>query len=85
MAPGKRKPKQASLWVDTSHLRTHGSHPFCRRLNEILGRANFDPCVHWICRRLFAPTWADHPSRLRQFVVLCFEGPAPARHRFPGR
>ena len=85
MALGKRKPKQASLWVDASHLKAHGCNPFCRRLNEISGRANFDACVERICGRLYVPIWADRPSRFRYFVVWCFEGAAPARHRLPGR
>ena len=55
MALGKRKPKQASLWVETSHLRAHGSHPFYRRLNEILERANFDACVERTYRKWLRP------------------------------
>ena len=78
MALGKRKPKQASLWVDTSHLRAHGSHPFYRRVNEILERANFDAYVERICRKYYAPTMG-RPSiapgvYFRCFLVGYFEG-----------
>ena len=78
MALGKRKPKQASLWVDTSHLRAHGSHPFYRRVNEILERANFDAYAERICRKYYAPTMG-RPSiapgvYFRCFLVGYFEG-----------
>jgi transposase len=78
MALGKRKPKQASLWVDTSHLRAHASHPFYRRVNEILERANFDAYAERICRKHYAPTMG-RPSiapgvYFRCFLVGYFEG-----------
>ena len=78
MALGKRKPKQASLWVETSHLRAHTSHPFYRRLNEILDRAKFDTYVERICRKYYAPAMG-RPSiapgvYFRCFLVGYFEG-----------
>jgi len=78
MALGRRKPKQASLWVDTSHLRAHGSHPFYRRVNEILRRANFDAYAERICRKYYAPSMG-RPSiapgvYFRCFLVGYFEG-----------
>jgi len=42
MAMGKRKEKQRSFWVETTHLEGPGQHPFYSRLNEILGQARFD-------------------------------------------
>ena len=78
MALGRRKPKQSSLWVDTSHLGAHGCHPFYRRVNKILDRANFDAYVERICRRYYAPTMG-RPSvapgvYFRCFLVGYFEG-----------
>jgi hypothetical protein len=51
MALGKRKPKQASLWADARHRQAHPAHPFYRRLNEILERAQFDRYVERLCRK----------------------------------
>jgi hypothetical protein len=48
---GKRKPKQASLWLDARHLQAHPAHPLSRRLNEILERARFDRYVERLCRK----------------------------------
>jgi transposase len=71
LALGKRKPKQASLWVETSHLRAHTAHPFYRRLNEILDRAKFDLYVERICRKYYAPTMG-RPSLAPGVYFCCF-------------
>jgi len=78
MALGKRKPKQASLWVDARHLQAHPTHPFYRRLNEILERAQFDRYVERLCRKYYAPVMG-RPSiapgvYFRCFLVGYFEG-----------
>ena len=85
MALGKRKPKQASLWVDASHLRAHGSHPFYRRLNEILERANFDDYAERICRKYYAPTLGRPSIALPLLLDRLLRGNRlGARHRLPG-
>jgi len=85
MALGKRKPKQASLWVDTSHLRAHGSHPFYRRGNEILERANFDAYAERICRKYYAPTLGRPSIALPLLSDRLLRGDRlGARHRLPG-
>ncbi len=78
MALGKRKPKQSSLWVDTRHLHAHPAHPFYRRLNEILQRAQFDLYLERLCRKYYAPSMG-RPSLppgvyFRCFLVGYFEG-----------
>jgi transposase len=78
MAQGKRQPKQASMWVETSRLRAHGRHPFYTRLNEILDETKFDRYVERICRKYYAPT-LGRPSLppgvyFRCFLVGYFEG-----------
>jgi transposase len=78
MALGKRKPKQASLWADARHRQAHPAHPFYRRLNEILERAQFDRYVERLCRKYYAPT-LGRPSiapgvYFRCFLVGYFEG-----------
>ena len=55
MALGKRKPRQTSLWVAPSQLWAHDFHPFYRRGNEILERANFDACVERTYRKWLRP------------------------------
>jgi transposase len=71
MPLGKRKPKQTSLWVGTSHLRAHAAHPFYRRLHEILDRAKFDRYVERICRKYYAPT-LGRPSIAPGVYFRCF-------------
>ena len=56
VALGKRKPKQASMWVETSRLQARGRHPFYARLNEILDQAKFDFYGERICRKYYART-----------------------------
>jgi transposase len=78
MALGRRRQKQTSLWVETSQLQARGSHPFYRRLNEILHRAKFDSDVERICGKYYAPTMG-RPSiapgaYFRRFLVGYLEG-----------
>jgi transposase len=78
MALGKRKEKQASLWVETSQLQVRGRHPFYSRLNEVLDRAKFDAYAERICRKYYAETMG-RPSLapgiyFRCFLIGYFEG-----------
>ncbi|MGH9565667.1 MAG: transposase [Candidatus Angelobacter sp.] len=71
MGQGKRQPKQASMWVETSRLRAHGRHPFYTRLNEILDQAKFDQYVERLCRKYYAPTMG-RPSLAPGVYFRCF-------------
>ena len=51
MALGRRRPKQASFWVEASRLEVRGRHPFYQRVNEILDQIGFDRYVEQICRK----------------------------------
>ena len=75
---GKRKEKQGSFWVDTTHLDVPGRHPFYDRLNQILDEAHFDRYAERICRKYYAPHMG-RPSiapgvYFRSFLVGYFEG-----------
>jgi transposase len=57
MAMGRRKrDRQPTMWVTTTHLPTAASHPFYRRLNEILREHGFDDFVEAECARFYAAT-----------------------------
>jgi transposase len=78
MAMGKRKEKQRSFWVETTHLEAPGGHPFYGRLNEILEQARFDYYVERICRKYYAAVMG-RPSMapgvyFRCFLIGYFEG-----------
>jgi transposase len=78
MAMGKRKEKQRSFWVETTHLEAPGRHPFYSRLNEILEQARFDYYVERICRKYYAAVMG-RPSvppglYFRCFLIGYFEG-----------
>src|ERR1035437_6291863 len=78
MALGKRRQKQTSFWVETSQLQARGRRPFYSRLNEILGRAEFDTYAERICRKYYATTMG-RPSiapgvYFRCFLLGYFEG-----------
>ena len=75
---GKRKEKQGSFWIDTTHLEVPGRHPFYERLNQILDEAHFDRYAERICRKYYAPHMG-RPSiapgvYFRSFLVGYFEG-----------
>ncbi len=75
---GKRKEKQGSFWIDTTHLEVPGRHPFYDRLNQILDEAHFDRYAERICRKYYAPHMG-RPSiapgvYFRSFLVGYFEG-----------
>jgi transposase len=56
MAMGRRKKRvrQEELWTPTAALPVGASHPFYRRLNQILDERNFDQYVEGMCQRFYA-------------------------------
>jgi transposase len=71
MALGKKKARQAALWIEPSHLRTHPAHPFYRRLNEILDQVHFDRYAERLCRKYYAATMG-RPSIAPGVYFRCF-------------
>lgn len=53
MSMGKRK-RQQGLWVEVERLAKSPSHPFYRRLNEILGKHGFDGFVEAACKGYYS-------------------------------
>ncbi len=50
MSMGKRKrDRQPTMWVQTTDMPTAVSHPFYRRLNELLREHGFDDFVEAEC------------------------------------
>jgi transposase len=57
MAMGKRKrDRQPTMWVTTTDLPTAASHPFYRRLNQLLREQGFDDFVEAQCAGFYAET-----------------------------
>jgi transposase len=57
MAMGKRKrDRQPTMWVTTTALPTAASHPFYRRLNQLLREHGFDDFVEAQCAGFYAET-----------------------------
>jgi transposase len=57
MAMGKRKrDRQPTMWVTTTDLPTTASHPFYRRLNQLLREHGFDDFVETQCAAFYAET-----------------------------
>src|SRR6266851_2117458 len=57
MAMGKRKrDRQPSMWVTTTELPTATSHPFYRRLNQLLREQGFDDFAEGQCATFYAET-----------------------------
>src|SRR3989441_5792628 len=57
MSMGKRKrDRQPAMWVTTTDLPTAASHPFYRRLNQLLREHDFDDFVEAQCASLYAET-----------------------------
>jgi transposase len=80
MAMGKRKRKlrQESMWIATQELPRSASHPFYKRLNQILEQKGFDEYVEQLCEFFYAPTMG-RPSLLpgryfRLLLIGYFEG-----------
>jgi transposase len=57
MAMGKRKrDRQAAMWVAATELPTAASHPFYRRLNQLLRERGFDDFAEAQCATFYAET-----------------------------
>ena len=57
MAMGKRKRhRQPAMWVQTTDLPTAASHPFYRRLNQLLREHRFDDFAEGQCASFYAAT-----------------------------
>src|SRR6266550_1188109 len=56
MAMGTRSEHQEELWIPSCTLARPASHPFCERLNQLLGEHNFDRFVEEKCQRFYAVT-----------------------------
>ena len=57
MAMGRRKrERQRSMWVTTTDLPKAASHPFYRRLNELLREHGFDNFAEAQCASFYAET-----------------------------
>ncbi len=80
MSMGKRsnEPQQHNMWIATQDLPRSASHPFYKRLNQILKQAGFDAFVEGLCARFYAPKMG-RPSLspgcyFRLLMVGYFEG-----------
>jgi transposase len=79
MAMGKRKRyRQPVMWVATTELPTAASHPFYRRLNQLLRKHGFDDFVEVQCAAFYAET-IGRPSLppgmyFRLLLIGYFEG-----------
>ncbi len=79
MAMGKRKRQRATeLWVPTTDLPVAPSHPFYRRLNDLLRTGDFDRFVECTCQPFYAARMG-RPSLapgvyFRLLLVGYFEG-----------
>lgn len=75
---GKRKAKQAELWVSTSEIPKAASHPFYARINEVLEARQLDRRLEHLCRRFYRPM-LGRPSMapgvyFRLLLIGFFEG-----------
>jgi len=53
MAMGRKKRRQASLFVATEKLVRSQGHPFYRKLNELLAEAGFDRWIEGRCEEYY--------------------------------
>ena len=75
---GKRKAKQAELWVSTSEIPKAASHPFYAKVNEVLEERKLDRRLEHLCRRFYKPV-LGRPSMapgvyFRLLLIGFFEG-----------
>lgn len=75
---GKRKPKQADLWISTQEIPKAASHPFYAKVNEILERNKVDKRLEHLCARFYKPVMG-RPSMapgvyFRMLLLGYFEG-----------
>jgi transposase len=84
MAMGKRRRnRQPAMWVTTTDLPTAASHPFYRRLNQLLSEHGFDDFAEAQCASFYAETMG-RPSvppgmYFRLLLIGYFEGIASER------
>jgi hypothetical protein len=80
MAMGRRRKRvrQEGLWTPTAALPVGASHPFYRRLNQILDEKKFDEYVADVCQRFTLAKWAELAWRRGStsgcLMVCYFEG-----------
>ena len=82
MSTGKRKrDRQPAMWVTATNLPTAASHPFYRRLNQLLREHGFDAFVEAHCAGFYAATMGrpSLPSGIyfRPLLIGYFEGIVP--------
>ena len=79
MAMGKRKrERQADLWIASADVAAAPSHPFYRKLNQLLAEHGFDVFVEGICQKFYAEVMG-RPSippgiYFRMLLIGYFEG-----------
>ena len=54
MGMGRKKDRQATLWVATAELPRTAGHVFYERVNRILDQAKFDRFVEDACEQFYA-------------------------------
>ena len=80
MAIGKRnKSRQSEIWVVSSDVRKPPSHPFYKKLNELLDKENFDSRVEEMARPFYKDSRRGRPSLppgtyVRLLFIGYFEG-----------
>ena len=78
MGMGRKKDRQATLWVATAELPRTAGHVFYERVNRILDQAKFDRFVEDACEQFYAEVMG-RPSvapgkYFRMLLVGYFEG-----------
>ena len=57
MSLGRRKrEKQEAIWIDVGVVAGRGGHPFYERLNELLGKRDFDRFAEQACASFYSKT-----------------------------
>jgi hypothetical protein len=79
MAMGKRnRDRQPAMWVTMTNLPTAASHPFYRRLNQLLREHAFDDFAEAQCATFYADTMGRR-LQSRALDALAFGHRHPAR------
>ena len=72
MSMGKRtRDRQPTMWVLTTELPTAVSHPFYRRLNQLLREHGFDDFVEAQCAGFYAESRAVPACRPASISACC--------------
>jgi hypothetical protein len=72
MAMGKSKrDRQPTMWVATTDLPTAASHPFYRRLNQLLREHGFDDFAEGHCATFYAETIGRRVCRRASISGCC--------------